>query len=82
MTDTSSEVLSRYRTQLLALSPGERLAMASRMFATAKALALAGLQLDRELAATSVREQLFRRFYEGEFDALEFDRIVEYLRAG
>lgn len=82
MTDTSSEVLSLYRAQLLALSPGARLAMASRMFATAKALALAGLQLDGELAAVSVREQLFRRLYEGEFDALELDRIVEYLRAG
>ena len=82
MTDTSSEVLSLYRRQLLALSPGARLAMASRMFATAKALALAGLQLDREFAAVSAREQLFRRLYEGEFDALEFDRIAEYLRAG
>jgi hypothetical protein len=82
MTDTSSEVLSRYRAQLLALSPGARLAMASRMFATAKALALAGLQLEGELAAVSVREQLFRRLYEGEFDALELERIVEYLRAG
>jgi len=82
MTDTSSEVLSRYRAQLLALSPGARLAMASRMFATAKALALAGLQLEGEFAAASVREQLFRRLYEGEFDALESDRIVEYLRAG
>jgi hypothetical protein len=52
------------------------------MFATAKALALAGLQLEGELAAVSVREQLFRRLYEGEFDALELERIVEYLRAG
>jgi hypothetical protein len=52
------------------------------MFATAKALALAGLQLDGELSAVSVREQLFRRLYDGEFDALEFDRIIEYLRSG
>ena len=82
MTDTSSEVLSRYRAQLLALSPGARLAMASRMFATAKALALAGLRLEGESTAVPVREQLFRRLYEGEFDALEFDRIAEHLRAG
>ena len=82
MTDTSSEVLSRYRAQLLALSPGARLAMASRMFATAKALALAGLQLEGEFAGVSVREQLFRRLYEGELDAFELERIVEYLRAG
>jgi len=52
------------------------------MFATAKALALAGLQLEGEFEAVSVREQLFCRLYEGEFDALESARIVEYLRAG
>ena len=57
------------------------MAMASRMFSTAKALALAGLQLEGEAAAASVRGQLFRRFYGGEFDALEVERIVEYLRA-
>jgi len=49
------------------------------MFSTAKALALAGLQLDGEPAAAPVREQLFRRLYAGEFDALEMERIVEYL---
>ena len=81
MTDTSSEVLSRYREQLLALSPGVRLAMASRMFSAAKALALAGLQLEGGCAADSVPEQLFRRLYGAEFDALEVERIVEYLRA-
>ena len=81
MTDTSSEVLSRYQAQLLALPPGVRLAMASRMFATAKALALAGLQLEGESATASVREQLFRRLYGGEFDAREVEQIVEYLRA-
>ena len=81
MTDTSSEILSRYHAQLLALPPGVRLAMASRMFSTAKALALAGLQLEGGSATASVREQLFRRLYGGEFDALEVERIVDYLRA-
>jgi len=51
------------------------------MFSTAKALALAGLQLEGESAAASVPGQLFRRLYEGEFAALEVERIVEYLRA-
>ncbi len=57
------------------------MATASRMFSTAKALALAGLQLEGESAAASVPGQLFRRLYEGEFAALEVERIVEYLRA-
>ncbi|MCK4410494.1 MAG: hypothetical protein KAW67_10425 [Candidatus Eisenbacteria sp.] len=51
------------------------------MFSTAKALALAGLQLEGGSATASVREQLFRRLYGGEFDALEVERIVDYLRA-
>ncbi len=55
--------------------------MASRMFSTAQALALAGLRLEGQSDTASVREQLFRRFYGGEFDALEAERIVEYLRA-
>jgi len=58
------------------------LAMAGRMFATAKALALAGLQLEGEFVDASVREQLFGRLCEGDFDALEADRIVKCLRAG
>ncbi len=78
MTDTSPEVLLRYRAQLLALPPGARLAMASRMFSTAKALALAGLR--SEDGCTS-REQLFRRFYGSDFDPLDVQRIIEHLRA-
>ena len=81
MTDTSPEVLSRYRAQLLALSPAARLAMASRMFSTAKALALAGILREDGRAASSSREQLFLRLYGREFDAQEAQRIVEYLRA-
>ena len=81
MTDTSSEVLARYQAQLLALSPGARLAMASRMFSTAKALALAGILREGGRSVSSRREQLFRRLYGGEFGAQEVERIVEYLRA-
>lgn len=81
MTDTPSAVSSRYRRQLLALPPAARLEMASRMFSTAKALALAGLKLEDDASPASVREQLFRRLYGGDFSAFEMDRIVECLRA-
>ncbi len=80
MTDTSPEILSRYRAQLLALPPAARLAMASRMFSTAKVLALAGIRREGGRAASSSREQLFLRLYGREFDAQEAQRIVEYLR--
>ncbi len=77
MTDTSLEVLLRYREQLLALSPDARVAMASRMFSTAKALAIAGIQREGKRPS---REQLFCRLYGHEFGAVELQRIVEHLR--
>jgi hypothetical protein len=77
MTDTSSEVLLRYRRRLLALSPEARVAMTSRMFSTAKTLAVAGLLRDGERPD---REQLFRRLYGHDFDPCEVRRIAEYLR--
>jgi hypothetical protein len=81
MTDTSSEVLSRYRAQLLALPPAARLEMASRMFSTAKALALAGLGMEEQAPRGLVREQLFRRLYGRDLSPQEVERIAEYLRA-
>lgn len=81
MTDTPSEIQSRYVEQLLALSPATRLEMASRMFSTAKALALAGLSPEEGASPASVRERLFRRLYGGDFSAQEVERIAEHLRA-
>lgn len=81
MTDTSPEVLLRYRAQLLALPPGARLVMASRMFSTAKALALAGIRSEDGCTTSSSREQLFRRFYGSDFNTREAQRIVDHLRA-
>jgi hypothetical protein len=42
MNDTSPEMAAFFKAKLLALGPAARLAMASRMFATAKTLVLAG----------------------------------------
>lgn len=82
MTDTSSEVQSRYEQMLLGQSPARRLAMACRMFGAAKALALAGIQrrTDRPPSQDS-REALFLKFYGHEFDARETKRILSHLRA-
>lgn len=81
MTDTPSEIMSQYRSKLLGMSPAERLAMASRMFATAKTLARAGILLQGDGSGAASSESLFLRIYRGEFDPAETERIAEHLRA-
>jgi hypothetical protein len=80
MTDASREVEARYRERLLALSAAARLEMASRMFSTAQALAVAGLVLESGSPVTT-RERLFRRLYGNDFTEEEADRIAAHLRA-
>jgi len=50
MSDTSVEVEERFLKLMLARSPAERLAMACRMFSTAKALVRAGIKEEHVLA--------------------------------
>lgn len=82
MTDTPAAIRDRYHRMLMARSGVERLHMASSMFASARALAIASLrsvtadQPPGELAA-----QLFLRTYAGDFDAPTTARIVSHLRS-
>ncbi len=78
MKDTSEAMQERYQAMLMALSPGERIAMACRMFNTAKALALAGIQhregpIDDPIL---IRQKLFLHFYGNDFTPEETDRIL------
>jgi hypothetical protein len=83
MKDTPPDVEAMYRDMLMAKSPGERVAMATRMFQTAKKLVIAGLR-DRygDLGEADLREKLFLIFYGGEFSEEERGRIVERVRNG
>lgn len=81
MKDTSPSVEARYRAMLLALSPAERLAMATRMFQTAKALAIAGIRAEHgDLSPDELREKLFLRFYGQDFTESEQAKILAHLR--
>lgn len=67
---------------LLALSPQERLAMACRMFGTAKALIRAGLRDEYgELDPGELRRRLFLRLYGEDFSEDERRRIADHLAA-
>jgi len=80
MTDTSLEVMERYRAMLLARSGEERLKMGFSMNATARALIRASvLAKDPHASPATVRRALFLRFYGHEFDAEEWEKILARL---
>ena len=83
MNDTPPEVERRYREQIMALSPGERVAMACRMFSTAKTLVIAGLRaegIDNQNHG-ELRARLFLRFYGQDFGDAEKARILQHLQS-
>jgi len=77
--DTDPVVAAEYRRMLMALSPGQRVAMACSMFQTAKALARAGILQNGPLPESEVRRQLFLRFYGREFTEEQRDSILAAL---
>ena len=80
MSDTTPAVAAEYRRRLMALTPGQRVAMACDMFDTAKALARAGILKNGPLPEAELRVRLFLRFYGNDFSTAECARIVEHLR--
>ena len=81
MSDTSPDVAARYEAMILAQTPARRLAMASEMFATAKALAIAGIRLERgDLERRALREALFLRLHGDDFTESQIRDILKHLR--
>jgi len=80
MTDTSREVIERYRAMLLARSGEERLKMGFSMNATARALIRASvLAKDPQASPATLRRAMFLRLYGHEFDAEAREKILERL---
>ena len=77
MNDTSVEVEERFLKLMLARSPAERLAMACRMFSTAKALVRAGIKEEHGLIDPyELREHMFLRLYGQDFGETEKAKIL------
>jgi len=82
MKDTPEAVEKRFREMMMARSPAERLAMACRMFSTAKALVRAGLlHKHGHLEPQELRRHIFLRFYGNDFSKEECERILDVLAA-
>jgi hypothetical protein len=76
MNDTSPEIASRVREQLMARSGAERVVMGSRMFDAARAIVLASFPAG--LSEIEIKARLCERMYGGEVDLAGF---VAHLRA-
>ena len=82
MKDTPKEVEDRFKKLIMDQSPARRLAMASDMFDTARALVRAGIldEAGGEMEPEELREKIFLRFYGKDFTDSEKKKIVEHLR--
>jgi hypothetical protein len=68
MDDTPKNIKQRYNEMLMSKSPLERLTIASRMYDSAKKLAISGILRERQHLDTSrLRGELFLRIYGNDF---------------
>ena len=82
MNDTPAHIEDRYREMIMSRSASERLTMASRMFAAAKALAVAGIRDENaDAGPEEVNRLLFSRFYGGDFSENQQRVILDSLAA-
>jgi hypothetical protein len=78
MNDTTAKIKLLYNEMLLSKSPLERLRMASRMYDSAKKLAISGLLKDKKhLDPSRLRGELFLRIYGNDFSVTVRKRIME-----
>lgn len=82
MSDTPQDVEDHFRQMILALPPGQRLAMACDMFSTVKALMRAGILAEcGGVEPPDYRERFFRRMYGQDFEPAELEKILKKIRA-
>lgn len=79
MNDTPEPVRKEYARRFQQLTAEERLAMATRMFDTAKALVLASLPEDERADELKRRQHLFLRFYGRDFSPEQREKILRHI---
>jgi len=78
MNDEPADIEDRFRKMIMARSPQDRLAMACRMFATAKALVYAGIKEEHDLMDSyELRKQMFCRIYGHDVGESEKAKILD-----
>ena len=80
MTDTPPDVERTYREMIMNRTPSERVAMASRMFDAAKAVAVAGIRAEHgDLSDAELQKQVFLRLFGKDFSASQRRAILDLI---
>lgn len=83
MNDTPGAIEDKFREMIMTCSPADRIAMACRMFATARSLTAAGIhQTSPDLGADEIKQRIFLRFYSHEYGETELQEILSVLNEG
>lgn len=79
--DTHPDAARRFRAMIMRRTGEERLKMGCSMFDTARRLALASLRAENpRLTPVELRQALFLRFYQSDFDPETAGIILEFLK--
>ncbi|MEW6423639.1 MAG: hypothetical protein AB1523_02670 [Bacillota bacterium] len=79
--DTNPEAARRFRAMIMRRPGEKRLKMGCSMFDTARRLALASLRAENpRLTPAELRQALFLRFYQSDFDPETAGIILEFLK--
>ena len=82
MNDTPGAIEDKFREMIMTCSPADRIAMACRMFSTARSLTAAGIrQTFTDLGADEIEQRIFLRFYSHEYGETELQEILGALSA-
>jgi hypothetical protein len=80
MNDTPVTIEDKYREMIMSCSPADRIAMACRMFSSARSLTAAGIrQRSPDLGADEIKQRIFLRFYSHEYGETELQEILGVL---
>jgi len=80
MNDTTTEFQDKYQKLIMARSPSDRVAMACRMFSTARSLMIAGIRDGNgDVHENVIRRLLFQRLYGDDLPAEYLHRVENFL---
>jgi hypothetical protein len=82
MSSTHEDAEARFRKMMLNQSPGERVAMACRMFSTGRTLLRAGLPEPSLEDTLNQHQRIFLRLYGADFSPSEREKILKTLEIG
>lgn len=83
MNDTAPWAEARMRELLAQRTPGERVAMASRSFAAARQLMVAGIrQQEPDISDEELRLRILERTYRADFEPGAWARLLELWKRG